>query len=109
MMAGLHPFAGETTLDYTGPKPPFAQLDGGKTYSWVKAPRWRGHPMETGPLARLVMLHAAGNIAAKALTAETLAARPAVRGDLFDLRPHPGARASRASCWSTAWRAGTTS
>jgi len=70
---GLHPFAGESTLDYTGPKPPFAQLDEAKTYSWVKAPRWRGHPMETGPLARLVMLHAAGNTAAKQLTAATLA------------------------------------
>jgi len=71
--AGLHPFAGETVLDYTGPKPPFAQLDPAKTYSWVKAPRWRGHAMETGPLARLVMLHAAGNAPAKALTSSTLA------------------------------------
>nr|WP_294560240.1 nickel-dependent hydrogenase large subunit [uncultured Rhodopila sp.] len=70
---GLHPFEGETSLDYTGPEPPFAQLDADKTYSWVKAPRWRGHAMETGPLARLVMLHAAGDTAAKALTAETLA------------------------------------
>jgi len=71
--AGLHPYNGETLLDYTGPKPPFAQLDGAQTYSWVKAPRWRGHAMETGPLARLVMLHAAENAPAKALTAQTLA------------------------------------
>jgi hydrogenase large subunit len=69
---GLHPYDGETALDYTGPKPPFTQLDPAHTYSWVKAPRWRGHAMETGPLARLVMLHAAGNTPAKALTAETL-------------------------------------
>lgn len=72
--AGLHPFEGETDLAYTGPKPPFAQLDAQKTYSWVKAPRWRDHPMETGPLARLVLLHAAGNAPAKALTAKTLGA-----------------------------------
>jgi hydrogenase large subunit len=71
--AGLHPYAGETALDYTGPKPPFAQLDQAKTYSWVKAPRWRGHAMETGPLARLVLLHASGNAPAKALTKATLA------------------------------------
>ena len=71
--AGLHPYAGETTLDYTGPPPPFKQLDAGGTYSWVKAPRWRGKPMEVGPLARIVMLHAAGDAAAKVLTAETLA------------------------------------
>ena len=71
--AGLHPFQGETTLDYTGPAPPFKQLDAGGTYSWVKAPRWRGKPMEVGPLARLIMLHAAGDDAAKKLTAASLA------------------------------------
>jgi hydrogenase large subunit len=71
--AGLHPFEGETTLAYSGPKPPFKELDMDKTYSWVKAPRWRGKPMETGPLARLVMLHASGNAPAAALTAATLA------------------------------------
>jgi hydrogenase large subunit len=69
---GLHPYAGETELDYTGPKPPFAQLDELGTYSWVKAPRWRGKAMETGPLARIVLLHAVGNAPAKALTAQTL-------------------------------------
>jgi hydrogenase large subunit len=69
----LHPYAGETVLDYTGPPPPFEQLDPKGTYSWVKSPRWRGQPMEMGPLARIVMLHAAGNSAAIALTAETLA------------------------------------
>jgi hydrogenase large subunit len=68
----LHPYQGETVLDYTGPPPPFDQLDEKGTYSWVKAPRWRGKPMETGPLARLVMLHAAGDAPATALTAETL-------------------------------------
>jgi hydrogenase large subunit len=70
--AGLHPYAGETELDYTGPKPPFAQLDNLGTYSWVKAPRWRGKAVETGPLARIVLLHAVGNEPAKALTAQTL-------------------------------------
>ena len=70
--AGLHPYQGETTLDYTGPKPPFERLDAAGTYSWVKAPRWRGKPMETGPLARLVMLHAAGDSPARTLTADIL-------------------------------------
>jgi hydrogenase large subunit len=69
----LHPFEGETTLDYTGPPPPFDHLDQTRAYSWVKAPRWRGRPMEVGPLARLVLLHAAGDAAAKTLTVETLA------------------------------------
>jgi len=70
--AALHPYAGETTLAYTGPPPPFQQLDGAKTYSWVKSPRWRGKPMEMGPLARIVLLHASGNAPAIALTAATL-------------------------------------
>jgi hydrogenase large subunit len=70
--AGLHPYAGETTLAYSGPPPPFEQLDQSGTYSWVKAPRWRGKAMEMGPLARLVLLHATDDAPAKALTAETL-------------------------------------
>ncbi len=70
--AALHPHQGETALDYTGPTPPFERLDADGTYSWVKAPRWRGKPMEVGPLARLVLLHAAGDSFAKGLTAETL-------------------------------------
>jgi len=71
-VAALHPYDGETNLAYTGPPPPFQQLDGTKTYSWVKSPRWRGHVMETGPLARIVLLHAAGDAPAIALTAATL-------------------------------------
>lgn len=58
---GLHPYKGETKLDYTGPKPPFEYLDTGASYSWLKSPRWRGHPMEVGPLARVLVLYAKGN------------------------------------------------
>ncbi|MBN8486272.1 MAG: nickel-dependent hydrogenase large subunit [Burkholderiales bacterium] len=70
---GLHPHAGETTLNYTGPKPPYAQLDTSASYSWLKSPRWKGKPVEVGPLARVLMLHASGHeqtreLAAKALT-----------------------------------------
>ena len=58
---GLHPFIGETTLNYTGPKPPFEHLDVEREYSWLKSPRWRGLPMEVGPLARVLMLYASGH------------------------------------------------
>jgi hydrogenase large subunit len=68
----LHPFDGETSLDYSGPTPPFEHLDPDWAYSWVKAPRWRGKPMEVGPLARLALLHASGDAPAMALTAEML-------------------------------------
>jgi hydrogenase large subunit len=55
---GLHPFKGETKLSYTGPQPPYANLDTSASYSWIKSPRWKGHAMETGPLARVLMLYA---------------------------------------------------
>jgi len=58
---GLHPYAGETQLNYSGPKPPFDQLDVDKSYSWLKSPRWRGKPMEVGPLARVLMLYGKGH------------------------------------------------
>jgi len=58
---GLHPHVGETTLNYTGPKPPYEHLDVEGSYSWLKAPRWKGHAMEVGPLARILMLYASGH------------------------------------------------
>ncbi len=69
---GLHPFKGETELDYTGPKPPYEHLDVDKKYSWMKSPRWQGKSMETGPLARVLMLYASGNAQAKELVGYTL-------------------------------------
>lgn len=71
--AGLHPYAGETQLNYTGPKPPFKQLNVEESYSWLKSPRWKGHVMEVGPLARVLMMYARGNADAKALVDSTLA------------------------------------
>ena len=58
---GLHPYDGETVLNYTGPKPPYEHLDTSAGYSWLKSPRWRGRPMEVGPLARVLMLYASGH------------------------------------------------
>ena len=29
-------------------------------YSWLKTPRWKGQPMEVGPLARLLVAYASG-------------------------------------------------
>jgi hydrogenase large subunit len=69
---GLHPYQGETTFHYTGPKPPYEQLDTDKSYSWLKSPRWRGKPMEVGPLARMLMLYASGNKHAQELVNTTL-------------------------------------
>lgn len=58
---GLHPYEGQTNLHYTGPTPPFSQLNVEESYSWLKAPRWKGKVMEVGPLARVLMLYAKGH------------------------------------------------
>ncbi len=57
---GLHPFDGETEFNFTGPKPPFEQLNVEGKYSWLKTPRWKDHAMEVGPLARLLVSYASG-------------------------------------------------
>ena len=58
---GKHPWEGETNINYTGPKPPYENLDVEKKYSFIKTPRWRGKPMEVGPLARLLVGYGRGN------------------------------------------------
>lgn len=70
--AGLHPYAGETELNYTGPQPPYDQLDVDKAYSWMKSPRWKGHAVEVGPLARVLMLYATGHEQTKSLVDSSL-------------------------------------
>ncbi len=56
----LHPWDGETDLNFTGPKPPYEHLNIEEKYSWLKTPRWKDHPMEVGPLARLLVAYASG-------------------------------------------------
>jgi hydrogenase large subunit len=69
---GKHPFAGETKLAYSGPKPPYSQLEVEKKYSWLKTPRWKDHPMEVGPLARLLVSYASGRKEVKEVVDEAL-------------------------------------
>ncbi|RME08052.1 MAG: hydrogenase 1 large subunit, partial [Aquificota bacterium] len=57
---GLHPFEGETVLNYTGPEPPYEYLNVEGKYSWLKAPRYGGLSAEVGPLARILALYARG-------------------------------------------------
>ena len=58
---GMHPWAGETKINYSGPKPPFESLEGFAKYSFLKTPRWKDNPMEVGPLARLLVSYASGH------------------------------------------------
>jgi hydrogenase large subunit len=61
----LHPWDGETVPDFNPGNAKrngnqFEQFDEAQKYSWVKAPRWNGHAMEVGPLARYVIGYAKG-------------------------------------------------
>jgi len=58
--AGKFPWEGESKLNYTGPKPPYSHLNVEDKYSWVKTPRWKGKPMEVGPLSRVLVGYASG-------------------------------------------------
>ena len=89
---GLHPYEGETALNYTGPKPPYTQLDVAQGYSWLKSPRWRGTPVEVGPLARMLMLVATGHEQAKALVEQTLATLELPLDGLFSTLGRTAAR-----------------
>jgi hydrogenase large subunit len=58
---GRHPWDGETNINYSGPNPPYEFLNVEEKYSFVKTPRWKGLPMEVGPLARLLVSYGRGH------------------------------------------------
>ena len=58
---GRHPSEGETQPRYDGPEPPYEHLDVERKYSWLKAPRYDGLPMEVGPLSRMLVNYAQGH------------------------------------------------
>jgi hydrogenase large subunit len=70
--AGLHPYEGQTNLDYTGPEPPFKYLNVEDPYSWIKSPRWRDKSVEVGPLARVLLMYANGHEPTKELAGYAL-------------------------------------
>jgi hydrogenase large subunit len=49
----LHPWSGETEPAFTG-------WNADEKYSWVKAPRFNGEPMQVGPLAQVLVGYAQG-------------------------------------------------
>ncbi len=64
---GLHPFDGVTDPDFVlgpgtkGTRTNIENLDESARYSWVKSPRWKGHAVEVGPLARYLVAYASGH------------------------------------------------
>ncbi|NNK47607.1 MAG: nickel-dependent hydrogenase large subunit [Gemmatimonadetes bacterium] len=71
--AGLHPWEGETEPHYTGPEPPWDTISDRDEYTWMKAPRYRGLPVEVGPLARMLVAYGSGHAGCQALVSEVLA------------------------------------
>jgi quinone-reactive Ni/Fe-hydrogenase large subunit len=61
----LHPLQGQTQPAYEGLEPDGSLKTSGG-YSWVKAPRYDGMPVEVGPLARLLVAYAGGHAAVRA-------------------------------------------
>ncbi len=96
---GLHPFKGETEFNYTGPKEHYEHLDVSQKYSWLKTPRWKGHPMEVGPLSRMLVGYARGKAGDKNATeiyeavTNTLKALDAPAAALFSTLGRTAARA----------------
>jgi Ni,Fe-hydrogenase I large subunit len=69
---GLHPYEGETKPKYSGPPTPWEYLQGEDKYTWMKAPRYNGMPMEVGPLARMLVAYGSGHEGARELVGEVL-------------------------------------
>ncbi len=89
---GLHPWDGETKFNYTGPKPPYEHLDVSQKYSWVKTPRWKGNPMEVGPLSRMLVGYASGRPEFKEVVDSTLKALDVPVAALFSTLGRTAAR-----------------
>jgi len=102
--SGLHPTKGRTT-----PEPTKAGA-----YSWIKAPRYDGHVMEVGPLARIMVAYHAGNKAVRSLVDRTVADMGVKVGDMVSVMGRHAARAIECklvadACvrWLAALRPGT--
>jgi hydrogenase large subunit len=102
--AGLHPWQGETTFNYTGPKPPYDQLVVEQKYSWLKTPRWNETPMEVGPLARVLAMYATGNRQVQDLTNAVLKQLNAPLSAVFSTLGRTAARGIETKVFADAMR-----
>ncbi|MHB1104585.1 MAG: nickel-dependent hydrogenase large subunit [Devosia sp.] len=99
---GLHPWDGVTEPNYQlgpnakGTRTDIQEIDENAKYSWIKAPRWRGHAMEVGPLARYVVGYAQGHAEIKEQVDSTLRALGVPLTALFSTLGRTAARALEA-------------
>lgn len=88
-----HPYEGETVPHYTDFQ------DEGK-YTWIKAPRFEGRPMQVGPLAQLVVGYALGHEMTKRCVDQVLSLVSSVAGVTVGpevLHSTPGRHLARAA------------
>jgi Ni,Fe-hydrogenase I large subunit len=103
--ATRRPAEGETTPYYDGSLP-LTSLDTDGRYTWVKAPRYDGVPMETGPLARVLIGAAEGRDAITSRLGRLLSdtglgveAMPSVLGRMLARAVEASAVVTRADAW----------
>jgi [NiFe] hydrogenase large subunit len=85
----LHPYSGETD-------PKFTKQDDTDRYSWSKAPRYRNEPMETGPLAQMLISYQQGHPEVKKGVDAVLKALGFTPAALFSTLGRTAARAVQA-------------
>jgi [NiFe] hydrogenase large subunit len=82
----LPPAKGETL-------PKFTKLDVNDRYSWMKAPRYKGEPMEVGPLARVLVAYGKGHAPTKTAVDGLLKTLAVPQDALFSTLGRTAARA----------------
>ncbi len=90
--AGLHPWEGETRPKYDGPPTPWTHLQDSEKYTWMKAPRYDGRPMEVGPLSRMLVAFASGHREVRSQVSELLNRLQVGPSALFSTLGRTGAR-----------------
>lgn len=85
----LHPIEGET-------KPKFDKMDTDNRYSWMKAPRYKGEPMEVGPLARVLVAYGKGHAETRKAVDDLLKKLTLPKEALFSTLGRTAARALEA-------------
>lgn len=82
----LHPSKGET-------RPKYVPMNTDDRYSWMKAPRYKGEPMEVGPLARVLVAYGKGHEPTKKAVDGLLKKLQLPQGALFSTLGRTAARA----------------
>jgi len=84
--AALNPTNGVTSPSYTG-------YNQSAQYSWLKAPRYQGKPMEVGPLARVMVAYGKGHAQIKPAVDSLLSKLGLTVNDMFSVLGRTAARA----------------